>query len=67
MGNMYRYYFLLRPPAPGTHPRGATKVVSFDQKEFVQEIEREAWGYVEYGKPISNSDDWDLVHGWAMQ
>lgn len=32
---MYRYYFLLRPPAPGTHPRGATKVVSFDQKNLL--------------------------------
>lgn len=48
----YRYYCLNRPPMPGTVPRGMTNIVSMDDKPFVPEINRAAWGYVEYDYPL---------------
>lgn len=45
---LYRYYLTQRPPGPGTIPKNAANVVSFDKKTYVPEIGREAWGYAEY-------------------
>ena len=50
---MNRYYCLYRPPCPGAIPRGMTKIVAFDDKRHVDEIGRDAWGYVEYDKPLT--------------
>jgi len=49
-----RYYTTQRPPGPGTIPKGATNVVTFDKRTYVPELGREAWGYVEYGKPLDS-------------
>lgn len=57
----YRYYFTARPPSLGTQPSGYTNVVAFDNKQYVPDIGKEAWGYVEYDKPVANPDEWDLV------
>lgn len=47
----YRYYLTQRPPSIGTHPRGAIKVESFDEKKSFEGIE--CWGYVEYEKELT--------------
>jgi tRNA G10 N-methylase Trm11 len=59
----HKYYLTQRPPSMGTHPKGTTKVVAFDQRQFVDEIGREAWGYVEYDKELSDKDidDYELM------
>lgn len=47
---MYRYYCIMRPPAPGAIPRlhifSDFKV--FDKRRYIPEIDRMAWGWVEY-------------------
>jgi len=50
---MYRYYCILRPPMIGAVPRGMVNIVCFDTRRYVYEIEREAWGYVEYDKKLT--------------
>ena len=52
---MYRYYSTMRPIAPGTFPRTqpVKDVVNFDSRRFVPEINREAWGYIEYAGPLT--------------
>ena len=62
---MYRYYSIMRPIGPGTFPRTkyVKDVVNFDRRQFVPEINREAWGYIEYADPITEkqSADYELV------
>lgn len=43
---MYKYYSLLRPISMGTIPPcTVSEVENFDQRKYVDEIGREAWGY----------------------
>ncbi len=62
---MYRYYSIMRPIGPGTFPRTKpiSDVVNFDRRQFVPEINREAWGYIEYTAPITERQaaDYELV------
>ena len=62
---MCRYYSSMRPIGPGTFPRTqpVKDVVNFDRRQFVPEINREAWGYIEYADPITEKQaaDYDLV------
>lgn len=62
--SVYRYYSLLRPVAPGTYPRQseAKNIVNFDGRTFIEDINRYAWGYVEYEKELSCDEtrDYDL-------
>ena len=53
MKNLYRYYCVFRPPMPGTVPRGMVNLVEFDAPKYVEKIDHEAWGYVEYEKPLT--------------
>lgn len=53
---MYRYYSTERPVMPGTFPRqdGTEDIYNFFYgKIFCEEIQKEAWGYIEYQQPIS--------------
>ena len=51
---MVKYYSTQRPVSPGTFPReGAGRIVNFDNKQFCEEIGRDAWGYIEYEEPLS--------------
>jgi len=56
-GKLYRYYLTQRPPSPGTFPKGTTDIVSFDDKTDG------AWGYVEYDKPLTETQisDYELT------
>lgn len=65
----HRYYLTQRPPMPGSFPKPqGNKVLDlkgFDAREFVAEIGRAAWGYVEYEKPVSPVllKDFEMVEG----
>lgn len=62
------YYSIMRPVAPGTYPKGdgvpkVTEIVNFDEKKFVQEIDRDAWGYLVYDGELPEhlENDYELV------
>ena len=55
--SMKRYYLLHRPAMPGTVPtKKGMKICNFDFRKYVQEIKREAWGFVEYLKPLTKEE-----------
>lgn len=60
-----KYYSIHRPIAPGTFPRSkpVKNIVNFDRRQFVPEINREAWGYIEYADPITEKQaaNYELV------
>ena len=62
-----RYYSIQRPIGPGSFPttQKVNNIVNFDQRELVPEIGREAWGYIEYDKPITEKEanSYELVPG----
>jgi hypothetical protein len=64
---MNRYYSTLRPVAPGTFPNPVDNPVvnieNFDTRSHVGKIGRDAWGYVEYEKPLTDEqiEAFDLV------
>lgn len=55
-----KYYSTQRPIAPGTFPKPEgnkiLEIVNFDGKIYCKEPGREAWGYVEYEKPLSEKE-----------
>ena len=60
---MYRYYLLYRPAMPGSIPtKNLVHIENFDDRKYVEEIDRKAWGYVEYSEPLSEKDieDYEL-------
>lgn len=54
---MYRYYSTERPVSPGAFPKLADNPVrhikNFNARAYVGKIGREAWGYLEYEKPLA--------------
>ena len=56
MKKVYRYYCLHRPPMPGTVPRGMVKIEDYGDRVAVKEIDRHAWGYVEYERRLSANE-----------
>lgn len=56
----YRYYSTQRPIAPGTYPNTkdnpALLIRNFSGRMYIPEIRWNAWGYVEYGKPLAKED-----------
>lgn len=61
---MYKYYSLLRPVSVGTVPNYTiSEMVNFDQRKYVDEIQREAWGYFVTPEEISENElcEYDLV------
>lgn len=61
----YRYYSTQRPVAPGTYPNGENKPVNienFDNRQEVGNGQLQAWGYLEYEKPLSQKElnDYEL-------
>ena len=50
----YIYYSLRRPVSIGTYPRnGMLSFENFDQRTFVEEIGREAWGRITYDRELT--------------
>lgn len=55
----YRYYSTQRPISPGTYPNGENKPISienFDERQPVENGQLQAWGYLEYAKPLSQKE-----------
>lgn len=52
----YRYYSTQRPIMPGSYPNGENKPVhieNFDERKSVESGQVQAWGYLEYERPLS--------------
>lgn len=62
---MYRYYCILRPPMIGRLPFGRVLMEAehFDDRKYVSEIDRMAWGWVEYAEPLTPAEirEYDLI------
>lgn len=59
-----KYYSRMRPVSPGTYPRGGvSEIVNFDYKQLCEEIQTEAWGYIEYDRELSQKEveDYELT------
>ena len=53
----YRYYSTQRPVGIGTFPKPTDggrvlEVVNYGEKRFVPALQGEAWGYIDYEKPL---------------
>lgn len=59
---MYRYYSTQRPVTLGTFPGKPTHIHNFDTRENVCGGQMQAWGYVEYEKPLTEKQmkDYEL-------
>ena len=66
----HRYYSIMRPIGIGTYPTGArvTNIVNFHERKYVDEIGREAWGYIEFSHTLSKKYqmDYELLPGGGM-
>lgn len=66
---MFRYYSITRPVMPGSYPKPEKNetlcVQNFDNRTYVEEISRPAWGYIDCEKPLGHFDmtDYELVAG----
>lgn len=60
---MPKYYCVMRPPAPGAIPRGTQAAHQFDERRYVPEIDRMAWGWVRYAQELTPDEiaDYELV------
>lgn len=62
---MYRYYCIMRPPMIGGVPHGGILQAAecFAERRYVPEIERMAWGWLEYENPLTPTEiaDYELV------
>lgn len=62
-----RYYSILRPVSIGTFPKPKDNEVlninNFDNRSYCKEIDKEAWGFIDYEKPLSSDDAerYDLI------
>ena len=58
-----KYYSIMRPVSIGTYPKsGAEEIVNYDRCQYVPEIGREAWGYIEYSRTLTEKEmsDYEL-------
>ena len=59
----------MRPVSVGTFPKPTgnriLKIRNFENRTFIPEIKREAWGYIEYSEPLTEQDivAYELVEG----
>lgn len=61
---MRKYYSVMRPVSIGTFPReGVEEIVNFDNRTYCPEINREAWGYIEYNRELSEEEvaEYELI------
>ena len=58
-----KYFTTQRPVMPGTVPGGFVAFINFDERTYCPEIEREAWGIVEYAEPLTDKQvsDYELT------
>ena len=62
---MYRYYCIARPPMLGGLPfrRSSLRFEAFDERRYIPEIDRMAWGWVEYAEELTPQEifDYELI------
>lgn len=61
---MNRYYSIHRPVGPGTFPKaGAQEIQNYDDRTYIKEIGREAWGHIDYDRELTAKEmaDYELV------
>lgn len=52
-----RYYTIMRPVAPGTFPKeGMKEFENFDCRTYIEEINHEAWGWLEYDRELTETE-----------
>ena len=55
-----RYYSTQRPVAPGSFPKPqgnrVEQIVNFPAKTYVDEIWKQAYGYIDYEKPLTEKE-----------
>jgi len=59
-----RYYSTQRPVAPGSYPKdGAVSIENYEQPEFIHEISRTAWGFIDYDRELQaeEAERWELT------
>lgn len=62
---MYRYYCIVRPPVPGAIPHKPYfyETRRFPERRYIPEIDRMAWGWVEYDEELTLQEvvDYELI------
>lgn len=64
-----KYYSTQRPPGLGTFPKPkgnrVLEIEAFDRREYVEEIGREAWGWIDYAQELTDQEAaaYELVKG----
>ena len=63
MTPVFRYYCSMRPPGPGAIPRGAALTNAYETRQYIPEIDRMAWGWVEYTRELTPAEiaDYELI------
>lgn len=59
-----RYYSILRPVSIGTYPKpGMVGFENYDRRQYVPSIGREAWGWLEYDRELTEREQasYDLI------
>lgn len=58
-----KYFCVMRPPTPGAIPAGACNICCYEDRRYVPEIDRMAWGWVEYRETLTPEEisDFELV------
>lgn len=60
---MPKYYCIMRPPAPGAIPKNAVEIRCYAKRRYVPEIDRMAWGWVQYDEELTLDEvaDYELI------
>ena len=61
---MYRYYCIMRPPMIGGIPhQKLMDAETFTERRYVPEIDRMAWGWLEYEYPLTLAEvyEYELI------
>ena len=68
-----RYYSTQRPAGPGTFPKPKDNRVldlwNFGKPLFCEQVNRDAWGYIDYEKPLTEQQtaDYELTPSAAAK
>ena len=65
---MYKYYSILRPVGPGTHPKkGFIGFKNYDNRTYIESIDHDAWGEIYYENKLDDKakNSYDLVEDKA--
>lgn len=61
---MFRYYCIMRPPMIGGLPHKTIwEAEAFTERRYIPEIDRMAWGWVEYEEELTPQEiaDYELI------